>query len=313
MKFRIAIITLLTLAAGALQAQPDWKVRIDTNGTFLPSPATITLGDQVDLVLTAQRGPQAWPSVQQLSQNDILALDQRVDTLENGSFELHTTLTSFEEGEHLLGLPNGDSLLIVVNDVEGVDTTSVEIKDLAGLMRVPPTWREIWPKLLISLAVLLLIGAAVYVIIRLKKHQPIIALPQAPPEPDDQKALRELETLRTQEKWQHGRVKEYHTELTDIVRQYMEASLGIQSTEMTSDQTLEAYQESACYNQADSDRLRQMLRTADMVKFAKSEPQPYEHDQSMQNAKEFVHSTADLLAAREAEAAQRAEAKGGQQ
>ena len=47
--------------------------------------------------------------------------------------------------------------------------------------------------------------------------------------------------------------------------------------------------------------LRQILTTADMVKFAKSEPLPYEHDRSMSNAVAFVQQTVPQPVADEAE------------
>ena len=87
-------------------------------------------------------------------------------------------------------------------------------------------------------------------------------------------------------------VKEYHTRLTDIVRNYLEETYGIQSTEMTSDQTLEAFQGTAVCTEQTSSMLSQMLQTADMVKFAKSQPLPYQHDLSMKQAVEFVKLTA---------------------
>ena len=87
-------------------------------------------------------------------------------------------------------------------------------------------------------------------------------------------------------------MKEYHTELTDILRNYLEETYHIQSTEMTTDQTLDSFQSSLAYSEDNYAKLRQILQTADMVKFAKSEPLPYQHDLSMTQAVDFVKSTA---------------------
>ena len=88
--------------------------------------------------------------------------------------------------------------------------------------------------------------------------------------------------------WQSGRVKEYHTELTDTVRTFIEEATGIRATDMTSDETIEEM-ESKKWT-VDNSLLRDIFTTADLVKFAKSEPLPHEHDRSMSEATEFVKS-----------------------
>jgi uncharacterized phage-like protein YoqJ len=63
---------------------------------------------------------------------------------------------------------------------------------------------------------------------------------------------------------------------------------------MTSDETLEAFAGSKAYSETNDTKLRQILKTADMVKFAKSEPLPNEHTQAMNYATEFVVSLSEL-------------------
>ena len=297
----------LTAQAQSVRLSASW----DTNGTPLGQHTTITLGDQLDLVLSvnAPKMPTvAFPVAEELSRNDMIVLSQRIDTLQetNGyTLRQHSTVTSFEVGDHGIGAitiqvgMNGpllpmicpDSLTLTVLDVPDVDTTKTEIKDIAGIMKEPYTFWEIFRWFLLALIVAALVWATIFVVGKLKKHEPIIAIPQAPPTPPDNQALDELEQLRTKGLWQSGRVKEYHTELTDIIRQYMSGQFGIDSTEMTSDQTLDSFRESPYYKAENYEQLLQMLHTADMVKFAKAEPQPYEHDQSMTNAKLFVEET----------------------
>ena len=61
---------------------------------------------------------------------------------------------------------------------------------------------------------------------------------------------------------------------------------------MTTDQTLDAFHGSEAYTVEAESMLQQMLQTADMVKFAKSQPLPYQHDLSMTQAVDFVKLTA---------------------
>ena len=256
-----------------------------TRYKFQLDSTTIMLGDQTVLAIE----PSAiYPSLEDLTNNDIVAVNQWIDSA-NGNF--CTALTSFEEGEHWLHV-GVDSVLITVKDVPNVDTTNTNIRDIANILRQPYTFGEIAKVVGIVLGILALVAAIIFIVIRIKQHKPIITIPQAPPLPADVRALDALETLRQQQLWQQGRVKEYHTQLTDIVRNYLEETYSIPSTEMTSDQTLDAFHSCSAYTEDASSQLQQMLQTADMVKFAKSQPQPYQHDLSMTQAVNFVKLTA---------------------
>lgn len=263
-----------TIASDAL---PRYKYTIDST-SFL-------IGDQA--VITFQPAT-IFPTLDELSNNDIVAVRQWVDSTDG---TLHTAITSFEEGEHWYHI-GADSLLLTVRDVAGVDTTSSNIKDIAGILRQPYTFGEIAKVIGIILGILALIAAAIFIYLRLKSHKPLISIPQAPPLPPDTRALNALEELRQQQLWQQGKVKEYHTLLTDILRNYLEETYHIQSTEMTTDQTLDAFRSCPAYKEEAYGHLRQILQTADMVKFAKSEPLPYQHDLSMSQAVDFVKAIA---------------------
>lgn len=252
--------------------------QLDTNN--------ITIGDQVTLSIS---GVENYRTLEELNQNGVVALKQWEDTVKRIQY---TTLTSFDEGNHSIMFGAEDSLVLAVNDVEGVDTVNVQIKDIAPIIKVKYTFWEIFRWILLGLAVAALIVGIIYIVKRVKAHKPIIELHPEPVIPPDEKALKALETLRRKELWQTGKVKEYYTELTDIVRNYLEEAWGINSTDMTSDETLDAYHDSRAYDDVCETKLRQMLRTADMVKFAKGEPLPNEHTQAMSHAVEFVDALA---------------------
>ncbi|MBQ6069174.1 MAG: hypothetical protein IJK84_06695 [Bacteroidales bacterium] len=285
MKKNITILLLLTALGTALWAQDTALSSRTMRYQFHLDSTTIMLGDQTVLAIEPAT---LYPSMEELSNNDIVAVSQWIDS-SNGNY--CTALTSFEEGEHWLHI-GLDSVMITVKDVPNVDTTNTNIRDIANIMRQPYTFGEIAKVVGIVLGILALIAAIVFVVIRLKRHKPLISIPQAPPLPADVRALNALETLRQQQLWQQGQVKEYHTQLTDIVRNYLEETYSIPSTEMTSDQTLDAFRGCSACTEESSSLLQQMLQTADMVKFAKSQPQPYQHDLSMTQAVSFVKLTA---------------------
>ena len=253
--------------------------------------ANIMIGDQTTLTIS---NTDQFPTIDELSHNEIIPITQEFDTIE-GKLHQQTVITCFEEGEHYIMISPTDSLLLKVQDVAAVDTTKAEIRDIADYMHEPITFEEIWKVasfIISGLGMIALIIMLIVYFVRCSHHRKnIVEISKAPPLPADIKAKNSLERLRLQQLWQQGKVKEYHTELTDILRVYLAESYGIQSTEMTSDQTLEAFESTSACDTDTEAMLRRILQTADMVKFAKSEPQPYEHDRSLADAKQFVEST----------------------
>lgn len=289
MKSRICFLLLLMIGCIAGKAQdstatlPHYKFHIDTT--------TLRLGDQILLVVTPSPG---YPSMQELGNNGIVPVRQWIDS-SNGT-TVHTLLTSFEVGKHWLHI-GADSVLLTVQDVTGVDTSSTDIRDIAKIMRQPYTFWEVSVWVLVALLLVALVIGIVYVVRRHRARLGLLPIaPPPPPLPPHEQALHDLEQLRQRQLWQQGKVKEYHTLLTDILRQYLASGYGIPSTEMTSDQTLDAYTTSRAYSPEGESLLRQILQTADMVKFAKSEPLPYQHDKSLNDALRFVGITAPQAA-----------------
>ena len=242
---------------------------------------TILLGDQTTLTIRHARN---YPSTDMLTRGGIVALGQQFDTAANTQT---TVLTSFEPGERYVHLGPDDSLLLVVLDVEVDTSANAEIRDIADIERVPYTFWEIFRWVLLGLVVLAVGFLAWWLYTHRRKIQEVLGTAEpVDTRTPEQRALDSLEELRLRKLWQNGKVKEYHTELTDTVRRFIEESTSIRATDMTSDETLT---EVECGKwKVETALLRDIFTTADLVKFAKSEPLPHEHDRSMANAVEFV-------------------------
>lgn len=265
------------------------------------SADTIALGDQTTLSIqlgnaggmpTGQEGLN-YPSTEQLSQNGIVALGQEYDSTTK---TMVTTLTSFEPGVHFVKLSEEDSLELTVLDVE-VDTTTAEIRDIAPIEKVPYTFWEIFRWVLLGLIIIALALGGWWLWKKWRSGKMTEWLGGNEPvdtRTPEERALDNLEELRQRQLWQAGKVKEYHTELTDIVRTFIEEATGIRATDMTSDETIEEVESGEW--KAESHLLRNIFMTADLVKFAKSEPLPHEHDRSMTEAVEFVKAVSQQQA-----------------
>lgn len=246
---------------------------------------TIALGDQTTLTVS---------NAEQSPLNDMLAADGIVvvaqdNNFDNGNNEQRLLITCFEPGEHWIHITEEDSLPLIVTDV-AIDTTLLQPRDIAPLERVPYTFWEIFRWILLAWGIAAVAIVIWWLIDRKKRHGSIIVHHEpVDTRTPDVRALESLENLRRQQLWQAGKPKAYHTELTDIVRRFIEEATGIHATEMTSDETIEALEDSV--HGVDSNLLRSIFTTADLVKFAKSEPLPHEHELSMQQAVEFVRTT----------------------
>ena len=269
---KIIIIGLMGLM-GQVHGQAIAKLSADT----------IALGDQTTLSIQRAR---TYPSTEQLSQDGIVALSQNYDSTQH---TLYTTLTSFEPGTHYVRLSEDDSLMLTVLDVD-VDTTSAEIRDIASIEKVPYTFWEIFRWVLLGLGILALAFGGWWFWKKWKSGKVSEWLSNEPVDTrtPEERALDNLENLRQKQLWQSGRAKEYHTELTDTVRTFIEEATGIRATDMTSDETVEEMKNGKWM--VNYSLLLDIFTTADLVKFAKSEPLPHEHDRSMSEAMEFVKS-----------------------
>ena len=103
-------------------------------------------------------------------------------------------------------------------------------------------------------------------------------------------ALQQLETLKNQELLQKGDVKGYHSALTFIVREYLEKRYGILPLEQTTDEIL-AQLRKGDFDFSLSQKLGEVLQTADLVKFAKAQPTAEFHETAMATARAFILET----------------------
>ena len=107
--------------------------------------------------------------------------------------------------------------------------------------------------------------------------------------PKDQQALKEIERIKGDKTLRTADPKTYYTELTDVLRTYMEERFGFNAMEMTSSEIIDKLQE---INDKESIKdLMYLFQTADLVKFAKHSPLMNENDMNLVNAVDFINNT----------------------
>lgn len=108
-----------------------------------------------------------------------------------------------------------------------------------------------------------------------------------------QLALKKLDDLDKEQLWQKGFVKDYHSKITDIIREYFEKQFGLPALERTTTESLNLLSKHSQGRKV-LDVTSEFLSNADLVKFAKYTPLESVNIEMMNQAKNIVKKTAKL-------------------
>lgn len=180
-----------------------------------------------------------------------------------------------------------------------IDTT-LAIKPIKPPVNTPVSFAEIFPWALLVLGIGLLIFLGIYLYRRYvqKKEHPEL-FQRKPLEPAHVIAFRDLDTLKGEKLPQNGRVKEYYTRLTEIIRVYITRQYNIHAMESTTAEILDAFSLQNTKEDELKLMLENLLMLADLVKFAKEDPLMEENERHFANANYFVENTYRLFMAEE--------------
>lgn len=169
-----------------------------------------------------------------------------------------------------------------------VDTTQA-YKDLKPPLSVPWTLAEI----ALYAGVILLAAALIYLAYwywkkrkRAKTGEVYVPPPKAP----HVLAYEELAALKEKKLWQQGLLKPYYSEVTEILRRYIERRFAVMALEETTDEILAGLRQQQPANgvMAETEKI---LRRADLVKFAKYQPTVPEHEETMTVVYDVIDKT----------------------
>ncbi len=308
MKKLLYILLFLFGSLGVSAQSVEVSASIDTN--FL------LIGEQTQIELTVQyrmdgdpvtvKFPELTDTISEFIE---IIYSSPVDTIypnkEDPSFveqKKKITITSFDSGYYEIPYfefyINGQafqtgSMYIEVQPME-VDTAEA-IFDIKEPIEEPFSFidwlKENW--LWVAIALVLLIGGVV-LIIYLKNKPEVIVEEIVPVIPPHVTSLKKLQKLREEKLWQTGKVKLYHSKISEITREYIEKRYQVNALENTTDEIMQSLR----FHSIQPDlltKLNQLLVLADLVKFAKEKPLPNENDTSLLNAVEFIKGTKQVI------------------
>lgn len=272
----------------------------------------VLIGDQLKLRLEVEmaKGTRiAFPQIGDTLTKQIEVVGQSpLDTLKLDEAEQlkvikNLMITSFDTGRievppfQFKLLQNGQELNLETLPAEffvhsmPLDTTKgpVDIKHPYG---APVTLAEASPYILGAILILAIVFFIFYYLQRRKKNKPLFG-PVKPKEAPHLVALRHLERIREEKHWQDpGLVKAFYSEVSDTLREYIEERFSINAMEYTTDETVQAFnRQKGLLSDKSFGQLKEILSLSDLVKFAKYQPLPDDHNLTLMNAFFFVNDT----------------------
>ena len=293
------VIACLWVGVFSLSAQTVVKATIDSTNILIGQQTKIHLE-----IAANKNQPLQVPMISDTLTTGVEVLGiSKIDTIDIGNDRVQMKydylITAFDSAVYLLppfqvisGTDTAYSTQLALKvSTLPVDTVSKQFYDIKGV-RVPPfVLMDYLPAILLVLAILALIALAVFIIYRVVNKKSLALFKKEEPYvPPHIRAIRALDAIKEEKLWQMGKVKEYHSEITDTLRKYIDERFGIGAMEMTSGEILSEIKK---INETDvaSDPLKQILILADFVKFAKYHPLPDENESSIAKAYLFVDNT----------------------
>jgi hypothetical protein len=272
----------------------------------------IYIGDQINFTVTVEQPANLKLSLpvikDSLMKNIEILSGPLYDSTQSGDGMIRITekflITSFDSGYYQVPpvyaeLKSEEGIKRFYSDYSQLEVmrvkiapadTTAKIYDIISPYRAPVTIEEIIPWVLLAALMAALIWSVIRLLKKLRKNKPdeeeIVIK-----DPAHIIAFRELEKLRDDQLWQKGEIKLYYTRLTEILRQYLENRYSVFSLELTTSETLEALVKAGFKKDASYNQLRAILTGADLVKFAKYNPEPAENDLHFQNSWSFIQVT----------------------
>lgn len=278
---KIKLYLLFILVTTSIFAQQKVVTSIDTTKNKIGAEFKLTLKTSVDTLSKV-----VFPKLKNIGALEVIQ-SYPIDTIKKDDrYELIKKygLTQFDSGKYTIPsikiLINNkafmsDSIKVEVANVQ-VDTLRQKMYDIKEIVKVQES--SDWWKYLLGILLILGIGAFVYWYTKIRQKKKIEEEVYKTP---IEKATSLLNILEKKELWQHGEVKEYYSELTDIARNYIEEAIEIPAMESTTSELIDGLKTASLkkkmkLSQETIENLFAVLKQADLVKFAKSKPLEFE-------------------------------------
>ena len=281
------------LICGFTFAQNPVQMQVDTTN--------IRIGEQIQYQIIVDKAENVqFPKLKLDSLKKVEVVEElKIDTTET-KYIKNYILTSFDSGSYVIPKQQVfinnkkysiDSLLINVATVK-VDTLKQKLFPIKAVKKQPIIFDDYKNYVWIALGILALIIAIVLYFVFRKKKENIPIEERIPPY---ELAMQRLNQLDAKQLYQNDKVKLYYSELTGIVRTYIERELHIPALESTTDELIETITDFNKISTLDLPKetiknLQNLLKEADLVKFAKSKPVAIEIEEHRNDTENIINN-----------------------
>lgn len=253
-------------------------------------PKTITIGDPIELRVRITRAadislfyPREEPDLkpfeildvrlgQPVEEGEELITEDvyRVSVYETGSFEIPSIEIAYETTDGQQGEVSTEPVEIEVQSVIENPEEEQTIRDLKPpVVLETPLWQRLWPWLAI-LGAVILVGSAIFWLMRKRKQRPVVAPPPPPAPPADQVAFEALKALREDREGllARGDFERFSVKVSGVLRVYLLNRFGLPAIDRTTEETLEALKHMR-FSEKTRKTFEEFFVDCDLVKFAR--------------------------------------------
>jgi len=294
------LLIIAFLLTGLLSWSQDIRVRAELD------TAHIRIGEQTHYRIVVDQVADldllSFPVIKDTLEKHIEVLEvMELDTSRSAdkSYSLSTRITAWDTGHYVIR-----PLAVVYNEkpiytealLFSVATVPVDTlappKDIKPIIEDSLSLKDYsrlyWPWLLLPLAVLAVVLLLMYINKRRAEREPeATIIPEVAPHISAITRLEELQQSRLHEVVDK---KPYYSELTEIIRVYLEGRYKVKALEQTSGEIIAGVQYLGLDTES-MDYITSLLRTADKVKFAKERPNVSVAEMHLRSAFDFIQST----------------------
>lgn len=178
---------------------------------------------------------------------------------------------------------------VEVQSVLSLQGEPKDIRDIKSIIPIAREWSEYYKYGFIAL-ILIVFGIMLWKLRRKKTSHPV---PRRILPPHEQ-AILELETLKSRQLLEQGKIQEHYFELSEIFRRYLGARYGFPSLDWTTEEIHSKLSGLRELNNPLLDQANSILKKADKIKFAKAHVDSATSGEILNSVVQFIHATAQI-------------------
>ncbi len=207
---------------------------------------------------------------------------------DSGLYRIEPVVFTIQSADGTQRTASTPPVLLTVNNPNGTADllAPIGIKDI---VREELAWEDVMPYL-IGVILIAAISFLAFVGYKKWKNRNIAPVVQKVVQPPHVIAERLLQELNAKQLWQNGKTKEFYSELSHILRGYLEDQFTMPALESTTGEVIATLQKRQ-FEDIVVNKAQNLLKTADLVKFAKVQPSIEVHDGFWRDAVAVVELT----------------------